>query len=53
MQRLVFEDLPYIIPFYQQQVQAFRKDRFTGWVIDQPKVSLADPSSLTVIQAVQ
>jgi peptide/nickel transport system substrate-binding protein len=53
MQKIVFEDVVYIIPFYQQQVQAFRKDRFSGWITDQPKVGLVDPSSLTVIQQVQ
>jgi peptide/nickel transport system substrate-binding protein len=53
MQEIMLRDLPYIIPYYQQQVQAFRKDRFKGWITDQTKVELTDPSSLTVIEAVQ
>lgn len=53
MQQMVFEDVVYIIPYYAQEFQAFRKDRFTGWVIDQGKIALDDPSSLNVIEAVQ
>jgi peptide/nickel transport system substrate-binding protein len=53
MQQMVFDDVVYIIPYYEQQVQAFRKDRFTGWVIDQGKIALEDPSSLNVIAPVQ
>jgi hypothetical protein len=43
----------YIIPYYEEQVQAFRKDRFTGWITDQSRLALEDPSSLTVIEPVQ
>jgi peptide/nickel transport system substrate-binding protein len=53
MQKIIFDDVVYIIPYYQQDVQAYRKDRFTGWIDDTPKVALEDPSSLTVIQPVQ
>ena len=53
MQELVLNDVVYIIPYYEQAVQAFRKDRFTGWVTDQGKIALEDPSSLTVIEPVQ
>jgi peptide/nickel transport system substrate-binding protein len=53
MQQMVFDDLVYIIPYYEQEVQAFRKDRFTGWIIDQGKIALEDPSSLNVIEPVQ
>lgn len=52
MQEIMLRDLPYIIPYYQQQVQAFRKDRFSGWITDAPKVALEDPSSLTRISQV-
>lgn len=52
-QKLVFDDVVYIIPFYQQKVQAFRNDRFKGWITDQPKVLLEDPTSLTIIEPVQ
>ncbi len=53
MQRIVFEDIVYLIPFYAQSVQAFRTDRFTGWQIDAGKIALEDPSSLLVIEPVQ
>jgi peptide/nickel transport system substrate-binding protein len=53
MQELVFNDLVYIIPYYEQAVQAYRKDRFTGWVTDEGKVELENPASLTVIESVQ
>lgn len=50
MQQIVFDDIVYLIPFYDQSVQAFRTDRFTGWITDQPKVALEDVSSLLVIE---
>ncbi|NJC98745.1 MAG: ABC transporter substrate-binding protein [Anaerolineae bacterium] len=53
MQQIVFDDAVYIIPFYAQNVQAFRKDRFTGWILDQPKVELSDPTSLVYVEPVQ
>jgi peptide/nickel transport system substrate-binding protein len=53
MQQIVFDDVVYIIPYYEEQVQAFRKDRFTGWITDQGRLALEDPSSLTVIEPVQ
>ena len=46
MQEIVLHDLPYIIPFYDQAVEAFRTDRFTGWQTDAGKVGLEDPTSL-------
>lgn len=53
MQRIVLEDLPYIIPYYDSNVQAYRSDRFTGWITDQPKLELTDLSSLLIIEPVQ
>ena len=53
MQEIVHYDSPYIIPFYGQAVQAFRTDRFTGWVTDAGKVELTDPSSLLVVEPVK
>lgn len=52
MQRIVFEDVVYIIPYYAQTVQAYRTDRFSGWLTDAGKVALEDPSSLLVIEPV-
>lgn len=53
MQKMVFDDVVYIIPYYTFAVQAYRKDRFKGWITDQPKVELSDPSSLLVIEPVK
>ncbi len=53
MQRIVFEDIVYIIPFYDQTVQAFRTDRFAGWPLSTGKLALEDITSLTVIEPVQ
>ncbi len=57
MQRIMLEDLPYIIPYYDEEVQAFRSDRFTGWPVP-PEGSgdmlyLQDPLSLTAVRPVQ
>ena len=53
MQEIAFEDVVYIIPYYQQAVQAYRVDRFTGWITDQAKVELSDISSLVAIEPVE
>ena len=53
MQKIVFDDVVYIIPFYEKSTQAYRTDRFTGWITDQPKVELADVTSLVVIEPVK
>ena len=53
MQKIVHDDVVYIIPFYDANVQAYRTDRFTGWITDQPKVELSDATSLTVIEPVK
>jgi peptide/nickel transport system substrate-binding protein len=53
MQRIVHEDVVYIIPFYDSSVQAFRTDRFTGWITDQAKVEFSDVTSLTQIEPVK
>ena len=53
MQQIVFDDVVYIIPYYEQAIQAYRTDRFSGWLLDFPKVELSDTSSLVVIEAVK
>jgi peptide/nickel transport system substrate-binding protein len=52
MQRLAHEDVVYLT-YYQQQAQAFRTDRFKGWITDAPTLELKDASSMTVIEPVQ
>jgi peptide/nickel transport system substrate-binding protein len=46
MQRILVQDVPYIIPYYQQSVQAWRTDTFTGWADVDPTLGLEDPASL-------
>jgi peptide/nickel transport system substrate-binding protein len=53
MQQLVHDDVAYIIPYYPDAVQAYRTDRFTGWLDSETKLALEDPSSLTVIEPVK
>ncbi len=53
MQEIVHKDVVYLIPFYPQNTQAFRTDRFTGWITDKPKVELSDVTSLVVIEPVK
>lgn len=50
MQEILLRDLPYIIPYYDQAVQAYRVDTFTGWQDSASKLALEDPSSLNVIR---
>jgi len=54
MQQIVFDDVVYIIPFYDQAVQAYRSDRFSGWPTGSGgKLALEDITSLIVIKPVQ
>ena len=53
MQKIVHDDVVYIIPSYDLEVQAYRTDRFTGWITDQPKLSLSDVTSLVIIEPVK
>lgn len=53
MQRIVHEDIPYIIPYYDLAVQAYRPDRFSGWLTDQGKLALEDVTSLVVVEPVR
>lgn len=53
MQKLVHDEVVYIIPYYSASVQAYRTDRFTGWITDQTKLELSDVSSLLVIEPVK
>ena len=51
--QIAFDDVVYIIPYYEQAIQAYRVDRFTGWLTGFAKVELSDVSSLVVIEAVK
>ncbi|HEX9854832.1 MAG TPA: ABC transporter substrate-binding protein [Acidimicrobiia bacterium] len=50
MQQILWDEVPYIVPYYQQETQAFRTDRFTGWMTSASRLALEDPSSLNAIR---
>ena len=53
MQAIAHDALAYIIPYYPQNVQAYRTDTFEGWVTDDARLELLDISSLGVIKPVE
>jgi peptide/nickel transport system substrate-binding protein len=53
MQRILVEDVPYIIPYYYQTTEAFRMDTFSGWPTGSPTLGLESPESLTTIRPIQ
>ncbi|HEX5039200.1 MAG TPA: ABC transporter substrate-binding protein [Candidatus Limnocylindria bacterium] len=50
MQQILVDDVPYVIPYYYPNIEAWRTDTFTGWLEDDPTLGLEDPSSLTVLR---
>ncbi len=46
MQSILVEDVPYIIPYYQVTIEAWRNDTFTGWLENDPTLGLTDSASL-------
>ena len=50
MQQMLIDDVPYIITYYSQEIEAWRTDTFTGWVADDPTLGLEDPSSLSALR---
>lgn len=52
MQQMVFDDVVYIVPYYAEAAQAYRTDRFTGWLTDQPSLMLEDHASLVKVQPI-
>jgi len=54
MQKIALEDVPYIIPYYQNNVMAYRSDKFTGYVyVEGGLLSLDDPLSLSNVEPVR
>ena len=49
-QQLLVDDVPYIIPYYQQSIQAWRTDTFSGWVEEDPTLGLEDSASLSALR---
>ena len=53
LQRLVFDDRPTIVLYYELALQAFRKDRFANWLfMPNGTLSLANRQSLMQVEAV-
>jgi peptide/nickel transport system substrate-binding protein len=54
LQELMLRDVPYIIPWYDQIVQAYRTNAFTGWVTEPDgQLSLFDRLSMVAISPAQ
>jgi peptide/nickel transport system substrate-binding protein len=54
MQALLLRDQPYLVLYYDQKVESYRTDRFSGWVIDpEGQLNLKSRLSLAVIRPVQ
>jgi peptide/nickel transport system substrate-binding protein len=54
MQEILLRDVPYIIPYYPDTVQAYRTDTFTGWVIEpEARLQLFDRLSFVNVAPVQ
>lgn len=52
MQEMVFNDKPYIVYWFDDKLEAYRSDRFTGW-IESPILNLESPASLLHIKPVK
>lgn len=53
MQQTMLDEVPYIVPYYAQNREAWRTDTFTGWIADNPTFGLTAPESLTTIRPAQ
>lgn len=54
MQQILVRDVPYIVAYYSQNVEAYRSDKFQGWVVDpEGLLSLSGRISLTTVTPVQ
>jgi peptide/nickel transport system substrate-binding protein len=53
MQQILVDDVVYMIPYYDLSVQAYRSDRFSGWITGASTAGLEDSSSLVVISQVE
>ena len=52
MQEIVHNDIVYLVPHYAEKVQAFRSDRFHGWVYGGSWLDLLDIASLSAVEPV-
>ena len=50
LQRILVEDVVYIVPYYFVSIQAWRTDTFTGWIEGSPTLGIEDPSQLVLLR---
>ena len=53
MQQILIDDVVYMIPYYQQTVEAYRTDTFGGWLTGPLTLGLEDPDSLAIIRPIE
>jgi peptide/nickel transport system substrate-binding protein len=53
MQKILIDDVVYTVPYYPRNVEAYRTDKFGGWLTGPVTLGLEDPASLTIIRPVQ
>ncbi|HEY7332497.1 MAG TPA: ABC transporter substrate-binding protein [Candidatus Limnocylindria bacterium] len=53
MQQMLLDDVPYIVPYYPQNREAWRTDTFTGWIDANPSFGLSAAETLTVLRPAQ
>jgi peptide/nickel transport system substrate-binding protein len=50
MQKILMDDVVYLIPYYAQLVEAHRVDTFTGWSDELAPLGLEDPGQLSILR---
>ena len=50
LQRILVEDVVYIVPYYFVSIQAWRTDTFTGWIEGSPTLGIEDPGQLVQLR---
>ena len=53
LQQILMDDMVYLIPYYQKNIEAFRTDTFAGWHEGPQGFGLDDPTSLLFVHPVQ
>jgi peptide/nickel transport system substrate-binding protein len=53
MQKMLFDDLPYIVLYNYNDLFAYRSDRFTNFQLDAPNANIVDTQVLQHVQPVQ
>jgi peptide/nickel transport system substrate-binding protein len=53
LQQITLDEMLYLIPYYAQNVEAFRTDTFTGWYEGEATFGLDDPTSLVHVHPVE